>query len=79
LAREASKKGGPLPCALNAADEEAVAAFLAGQLPFSGIAVVIEKVLERMQGQPLENIDDVLNADAEARRLAREEISRRKS
>jgi 1-deoxy-D-xylulose-5-phosphate reductoisomerase len=64
---------------LNAADEEAVAAFLAGQLPFSGIAVVIEKVLERMQGQPLENIDDVLNADAEARRLAREEISRRKS
>ena len=79
LAREASKMGGPLPCALNAADEEAVAAFLAGQLPFSGIAVVIEKVLERMQGQPLENIDDVLNADAEARRLAREEIVRRKS
>jgi 1-deoxy-D-xylulose-5-phosphate reductoisomerase len=71
--------GGPLPCALNAADEEAVAEFLAGQLPFSGIAVVIEKVLERMQGQPLENIDDVLNADAEARRLAREEIGRRKS
>jgi hypothetical protein len=32
-----------------------------------------------MQGQPLENIDDVLNADAEARRLAREEITRRKS
>jgi 1-deoxy-D-xylulose-5-phosphate reductoisomerase len=64
---------------LNAADEEAVAAFLAGQLPFSGIAVVIEKVLERMKGQPLENIDDVLNADAEARRLAREEITRRKS
>jgi 1-deoxy-D-xylulose-5-phosphate reductoisomerase len=79
LAREASKMGGPLPCALNAADEEAVAEFLAGQLPFSGIAVVIEKVLERMQGQPLENIDDVLNADAEARRLAREEIGRRKS
>jgi 1-deoxy-D-xylulose-5-phosphate reductoisomerase len=79
LAREASKKGGPLPCALNAADEEAVAAFLARQLPFSGIAVVIEKVLERMQGQPLENIDDVLNADAEARCLAREEITRRKS
>jgi len=79
LAREASKKGGPLPCALNAADEEAVASFLAGQLPFSGIAAVIEKVLERMQGQPLETIDDVLHADAQARRLAREEIARRKS
>ncbi len=78
LAREASKRGGPLPCALNAADEVAVAAFLARKLPFSGIAVVIEKVLERMQGRRLEEIDDVLAADAEARLLASEEIARKK-
>jgi len=79
LAREASKKGGPLPCALNAADEEAVAAFLGGRLRFSDIAVVIEKVLGRMQGRRLEGIDDVSAADAEARIFAREEIVRRKS
>jgi len=78
LAREASKKGGPLPCALNAADEEAVAAFLARQIPFTGIAVVIEKVLERIAGRRFENIEDVLVADADARRLAHEEITRRK-
>jgi 1-deoxy-D-xylulose-5-phosphate reductoisomerase len=79
LARQASEKGGPFPCALNAADEEAVAAFLAGRLPFTGIAAVIEKVLEKMPGRALLQIDDVLAADSEARRLAREEIQRRKN
>jgi 1-deoxy-D-xylulose-5-phosphate reductoisomerase len=78
LAREASKKGGPLPCALNAADEEAVAAFLARQIPFTGIAIVIEKVLEQIAGRRFESIEDVLEADAEARRLANVEIARRK-
>jgi 1-deoxy-D-xylulose-5-phosphate reductoisomerase len=79
LAREASAKGGPLPCALNAADEVAVAAFLERRLPFMGIAAVIEKVLEKMPGRSLQSIDDVLAADTEARRLAREEIQRRKN
>ena len=79
LAREASHKGGPLPSALNAADEEAVAAFLQRKLAFSQIAAVIEKVLERMPGRAMHGIDDVLEADAEARRLAREEIQRRKN
>jgi 1-deoxy-D-xylulose-5-phosphate reductoisomerase len=78
LAREASKKGGALPCALNAADEEAVAAFLAQEIPFTAIAVVIEKVLDQIAGRPFESIGDVLDADAEARRLARSEIARRK-
>ena len=41
-------QGGPLPCALNAADEIAVAAFLEGSLSFLGIPAVIESVLERM-------------------------------
>jgi 1-deoxy-D-xylulose-5-phosphate reductoisomerase len=74
LAKEASRQGGPLPCALNAADEIAVAAFLEKRLPFLGIATVIEKVLERMPRTTLHSIADVLEADAEARRLARLEI-----
>ena len=74
LAKEAARQGGPLPCALNAADEVAVAAFLESKLPFLGIPAVIERVLERMPRKPLSTIDDVLVADQEARRLARLEI-----
>jgi 1-deoxy-D-xylulose-5-phosphate reductoisomerase len=79
LAREAAKTGGPAPCALNAADEEAVAAFLDGKLKFTGIAAVIEKVLEKMPSRTLHSIEDVFAADSEARRLARLEIARRKN
>jgi 1-deoxy-D-xylulose-5-phosphate reductoisomerase len=75
LAREAMKKGGAHPAALNAADEIAVAAFLEGQLPFLGIPEVIERVLARTPTIRLNSIEDVLNADAEARRQAREEVS----
>jgi 1-deoxy-D-xylulose-5-phosphate reductoisomerase len=74
LAREAMKKGGALPCALNAADEVAVAAFLERRLPFLGIAEVIERVLERTPRVKFEKMEDVLTADAEARRMAREEV-----
>src|SRR5580692_6768393 len=77
LAKEASRQGGPLPCALNAADEIAVAAFLERRLPFLGIAAVIEKVLEKMPRTSLHSIPDVLEADAEARRMAREEVDRK--
>jgi 1-deoxy-D-xylulose-5-phosphate reductoisomerase len=70
LAREAARIGGPLPCALNAADEVAVAAFLENRLDFPGIARVVEQVLERMPRTQLNSIEDVFAADAEARRLA---------
>ncbi len=76
LAREAMKKGGALPCALNAADEVAVAAFLERRLPFLGIAEVIERVLARTPRIRFEKMDDVLEADAEARRTAKEEVER---
>jgi len=79
LAREAMEQGGALPCALNAADEESVAAFLEDRLGFTGIAKVIERVLERMPRAALHSIDDVLDADKEARRIAREEIAKRKN
>ncbi len=76
LAREALKKGGALPCALNAADEIGVAAFLDGRLPFLGIPEVIEGVLEKMPRVKWTRMEDVLQADAEARRLAKEEVQR---
>jgi 1-deoxy-D-xylulose-5-phosphate reductoisomerase len=76
LAREAMKKGGALPCALNAADEVAVAAFLERKLPFLGIPEVIERVLERTPKVRFANMGDVLTADREARRMAREEVER---
>jgi 1-deoxy-D-xylulose-5-phosphate reductoisomerase len=76
LAREAMKKGGALPCALNAADEVAVAAFLEQRLPFLGIAEVIERVLGRTPRVKFEKMEDVLTADAEARRMAREEVAK---
>lgn len=70
------KKGGAVPCALNAADEIAVAAFLERRLPFLGIPEVIERVLERTPRRKFESIGDVLAADQEARRMAREEVDR---
>jgi 1-deoxy-D-xylulose-5-phosphate reductoisomerase len=74
LAREALRAGGAQPCALNAADEVAVAAFLDGRLAFSGIFRVIERVLEKMPSVALRVIRDVIEADGEARRLAQEEV-----
>ena len=76
LAREAMKKGGALPCALNAADEVAVAAFLEQRLPFLGIPEVIEDVLARTPRSKFGSMDDVLAADSEARRMASEAVEK---
>jgi 1-deoxy-D-xylulose-5-phosphate reductoisomerase len=76
LAREALKKKGAYPCVFNAADEVAVEAFLDRRLPFSGIAEVIERVLARTPRIKMTAIGDVLAADGEARRIAREEIAK---
>jgi len=76
LAREAMKMGGAWPCALNAADEVAVAAFLQQRIPFTGIAELVENVLARTPRVRVEKMSDVLDADAEARRIAREEAGR---
>ena len=76
LAREAMRKGGAYPCALNAADEIAVSAFLEQRLPFLGIPELIERVLSRTPRGRLERLEDVLTADAETRRIAQEEVSK---
>jgi 1-deoxy-D-xylulose-5-phosphate reductoisomerase len=70
LAREAGEKGGTAPCVLNAANEVAVAAFLAGQLPFLGIAEVVADALGAADGAAARDVGELLEADAEARRLA---------
>ena len=76
LARTALGEGGAMPCALNAADEIAVEAFLAGRLRFPGIPRVIEQVMKATPRVQLNSIDDVLACDSEARRLAREQVAR---
>src|ERR687887_734221 len=70
LAREAGRRGGTYPCAYNAANEVAVHAFLAGRLPFLGIAETVERVLERVPPAPVHAFEALYAADAEARRVA---------
>jgi 1-deoxy-D-xylulose-5-phosphate reductoisomerase len=70
LAREAGERGGTYPCAFNAANEVAVAAFLDGRLPFLGIADTVEETLAEVAGSPARDLDELRAADAEARRLA---------
>ena len=74
LAREAGEAGGTAPCVLNAADEVAVAAFLDGRIPFTGIAEVIERVLEETPPQPIGHFDDLFTTDAEARERTEEQV-----
>jgi 1-deoxy-D-xylulose-5-phosphate reductoisomerase len=74
LALEAGKAGGTAPCALNAADEVAVAAFLDGRIPFTAIPAAIERVLEEMQVQPVTHFEDLLAIDEEARRRTEEQV-----
>jgi len=69
LAREAGKRGGTYPCAFNAANEVAVAAFLDGRLPFLGIADAVEQTLDEVDGTPARNLGELVAADREARRL----------
>ncbi len=74
LALEAGEAGGTAPCVLNAADEVAVAAFLAGRIPFTGIAAVIGRVLEEMPARPVTHFDDLFATDAEARKHSEEQV-----
>jgi len=74
LALEAGAAGGTAPCVLNAADEVAVAAFLAERIPFTGIAAVIERVMEEMPALPVGHFDDLFAADAEARERGEEQV-----
>jgi 1-deoxy-D-xylulose-5-phosphate reductoisomerase len=71
LAREAGEVGGTAPCVLNAADEVAVEAFLAGRIPFTGIPEVIDRTLDAIPGGAVRHFDDLFKVDSAAREHAR--------
>ncbi|MXO58249.1 1-deoxy-D-xylulose-5-phosphate reductoisomerase, partial [Altererythrobacter salegens] len=72
LAREAARAGGAAPAVLNAANEIAVAAFLAGQIAFTRIAALVEQTLTRPLPSAPATLDDVLAVDSAARGWASE-------
>lgn len=72
LAREAAQAGGAMPAVLNAANEVAVAAFLAGQAKFTQISAIVAHTLESFAPPAPRSLDDVLAVDAEARARAEE-------
>ena len=74
LARGAGERGGTYPCAFNAANEVAVAAFLAGRLPFLGIAEVVADALERADGAPARDVADLVEVDRSTRAHAGERL-----
>jgi len=71
LARAAGISGGTAPCVLNAANEVAVHAFLAGRLRFLEIPDVIERTLDELSSEPVTSFESLYEADRHARELAR--------
>jgi 1-deoxy-D-xylulose-5-phosphate reductoisomerase len=77
LAYEAGRRGGSAPAWLSAANEVAVEAFLAGSLPWPGIAYVVEETLSTWPDEPMDTVESVLAADAAARARARSALAHR--
>jgi len=75
LAYQALAAGGAATAVLNAANEEAVAAFLERRIPYLGIAATLEHTLHRLAGMPADTLDDLMAADMAARIVARELIA----
>jgi len=74
LAYEAAQKGGLYPCAYNAANEAAVAAFLAGRIGFLDIGRITRYVLDRDWIREPDDIASVMDADRQARTMAEKNI-----
>src|SRR4030088_1101711 len=75
MAREAAAAGHGRPAVLNAANEEAVSAFLAGELPFSAIVPTVEQALAAFQGGG-DTLQDILEADRWAREYVKDTSGR---
>jgi 1-deoxy-D-xylulose-5-phosphate reductoisomerase len=75
LAYAAGRAGGTAPAVLSAANEVAVQAFLDGRIDWRGIASTVESVMERSTPHHPRDLDDVLAADAEGRRIAAEVLA----
>lgn len=78
LAEEAMKKGGNLPCAMNAADEVAVNAFLEGRIRFTDIAAIIRKCMEKCDFVRNPDMDSILMTDKAMREYAQHIIKKAK-
>jgi len=76
IALQALAAGGSRPGVLNAANEEAVAAFLGGRIGFLDIAAIVDEVLSRYEPRSPETIDEALMLDAESRRVAAMAVER---
>ncbi len=77
LARDAMQEGGAAPLILNAANECAVAAFLRRQIGFLDIAKVVEETLNSLPHMTPVNLEAIIAADADARRIATQAIDER--
>jgi len=77
LAYEAGRAGELAPATLNAANEVAVEAFLAGRIGWTAIPDVLKAVLDRHDGGPADSVDSVVDADRRAREAARTAIEKR--
>jgi 1-deoxy-D-xylulose-5-phosphate reductoisomerase len=69
LAREAGERAGTFPCAFNAANEVAVAAFLDARIAFTEIAPLVEHALASIDGAPVRDLDELNQVDARARTI----------
>jgi 1-deoxy-D-xylulose-5-phosphate reductoisomerase len=77
LAYEAGRQGGVAPAWLNAANEEAVDAFLAGSIPWLAIPDVINETIDAIDGGEPDSVEAVIEADRRARQRARRTVERR--
>jgi 1-deoxy-D-xylulose-5-phosphate reductoisomerase len=75
LARRAGEQGGSFPCAFNAANEVAVAAFLDGRIRFTEIAGLVADALEAVDGSPVRDLGELVDADEEARRVTERRLA----
>ncbi len=78
MAYAALKAGGAAACVLNAANEEAVARFLAGDMPFGDIARVVHSALDAVGCLPARSLSDIMEADARARSAACQYMEKRR-
>lgn len=77
LAWDAMRAGGSAPCILNAANEIAVAAFIAGQAGFLDIDAIVAETLAMVASGPVTTLEEVVAIDAAARAVARQQVARR--
>jgi 1-deoxy-D-xylulose-5-phosphate reductoisomerase len=79
IGSRAGRSGGTAPAMFNAANEVAVAAFLDNEISFPAIAEVVDAVLTGTEARPVDGLEDVLEADDVARRLAHQMVQRKRA